>query len=360
MKITFILPEPNLSGGVRVVAIYAVYLQRLGHKVTIVSKARRWKTKLRLLIESRGMEYFKRTERSHLDNIEVERKIALHSGPIVDSDVPDADVVIATWWQTAPWVNELSPAKGKKLYFIQHDDRVWYPNDEHRSRQVAATWRLPMHRIVVSQWIADVLMQEGVTQSVLIPNGVDTANFYAFDRSRNRNLRVGFMYSRNPSKGSDIAIKAISLAKNMIPQLEVRVFGARPPTRRGILPSFVKFELRPAQKRIREIYASCDAWLFASRLEGFGLPILEAMACKTPVIGTPAGAAPELLTSGGGVLVKPENPEDMAKAIVNMSQLQENHWKKMSEAAHATAKLNTWDVGARRLEDAIKRHLSQC
>ena len=360
MKITFILAELNLSGGVRVVAIYADYLQRLGHKVTVVSKARRWQKKIRLLVESRGMECFKRTERSHLDSIEVEQKITLHSGPIVDADVPDADVVIATWWQTAPWVNDLSPAKGKKLYFIQHDERVWYPNDEHWGQQVAATWRLPMHRIVVSQWIADVLMQEGVTQSVLIPNGVDTAKFYAIDRSRNRNLRVGFIYSRNPFKGSDIAIKAISLAKDIMPQLEVGVFGERPPTGRGILPSFVKFELRPAQQRIREIYASCDAWLFASRSEGFGLPILEAMACKTPVIGTPAGAAPELLASGGGVLVKPEDPEDMAGAIVSMSQLQENRWKIMSEAAHATAKRHAWDVGARRFEDTVKRHLSRC
>ena len=117
--------------------------------------------------------------------------------------------------------------------------------------------------------------------------------------------------------------------------------------------------MRPTQQRKREIYASCDAWLFASRSEGYGLPILEAMACKTPVIGTPAGAAPELLASGGGVLVKPENPEDMASAIINMNQLQEHRWKIISEAAHATAKRHTWDVGARRFEDVVKRYLSR-
>jgi len=44
------------------------------------------------------------------------------------------------------------------------------------------------------------------------------------------------------------------------------------------------------------------------------LPILEAMACRTPVIGTPAGPAPELLGAGGGILVRPEDPADMAMA----------------------------------------------
>jgi len=67
-----------------------------------------------------------------------------------------------------------------------------------------------------------------------------------------------------------------------------------------------------------------------------------------------------LLASGGCVLVKPENPEDMSRAIVNMSQLQENRWKIMSEEAYATAKRHSWDVGARRFEDAVKRHLSRC
>ena len=68
------------------------------------------------------------------------------------------------------------------------------------------------------------------------------------------------------------------------------------------LPRDTEFHLRPPQDRIRDIYSKCDAWLFGSRSEGFGLPILEAMACRTPVIGTPAGAAPELLGDGRGIL----------------------------------------------------------
>jgi len=57
--------------------------------------------------------------------------------------------------------------------------------------------------------------------------------------------------------------------------------------------------------------------------EGFGLPI----------IGTPAGAAPELLAGVGGILVKPKNPEDMVKAIEQICQLSDAEWRAMSKTA---------------------------
>ena len=69
------------------------------------------------------------------------------------------------------------------------------------------------------------------------------------------------------------------------------------------LPPGSMFVRQPAQDMIRDIYGQCDVWLFSSRSEGFGLPLLESMACRTPVIATPAGAAPELCAGGGGITV---------------------------------------------------------
>jgi hypothetical protein len=47
--------------------------------------------------------------------------------------------VIATWWETAEWVDRLSVSKGKKVYFIQHYEAFDYLPKE----RVEATWRLP-------------------------------------------------------------------------------------------------------------------------------------------------------------------------------------------------------------------------
>jgi len=99
------------------------------------------------------------------------------------------------------------------------------------------------------------------------------------------------------------------------------------------LPKDAEYVIQPDQDKLKDFYSKCDAWLFASRSEGFGLPIVEAMACRTPVIGTPAGAAPEMLSGGTGILVKPEAPEAMAKAIERICQLPNSEWLAMSEAA---------------------------
>ena len=111
----------------------------------------------------------------------------------------------------------------------------------------------------------------------------------------------------------------------------------------------------PPQPAIAEAYAACDAWLFASRCEGFGLPILEAMACRTPVIGTPTGAAPELIGRGGGVLVGMENADSMASAIVDVVGLNEDDWRAMSDRALATAEAFNWDAATDAFEAALYR-----
>ena len=82
---------------------------------------------------------------------------------------------------------------------------------------------------------------------------------------------------------------------------------------------------------------------------------IEAMACRTPVIGTPAGAAPQLLSGAGGILVAPESQHDMAKAIIRICTMSDQEWRTMSDAAYATATGYTWDDATDRFEAALVR-----
>jgi glycosyltransferase involved in cell wall biosynthesis len=84
------------------------------------------------------------------------------------------------------------------------------------------------------------------------------------------------------------------------------------------------------------------------------LPIIEAMACRTPVISTPAGAAPEILSGGSGILVRPEDPEEMAKAIESICQLPNSKWQDLSEAAYAKVNNYTWEDATAYFEAALK------
>ena len=256
------------------------------------------------------------------------RKVDRAGGRAADrgnADVPDGDIVIATWWTTAEDAAKLSPAKGRKVYFLQHYE-IHHGLPKERVKE---TWRLPFAKIVVSDWLKNIAENEfGDTAVTVVPNGVDLQLFSSPPRGRQSRPTVGTMYSAGtPFKGTDIVLDAFEIARKRMPGLNLVSFGSQTPNSDVPLPRDAEFHLRPPQARIRDIYGKCDVWLFGSRSEGFGLPILEAMACRTPVIGTPAGAAPELLADGRGIVVPPEDPVAMAEAIIDFFTMTEEQWR---------------------------------
>ncbi|MEO6863218.1 MAG: glycosyltransferase family 4 protein, partial [Microcoleus sp.] len=313
---------------------------------------------LRSVVRGRGWEPAPVKKWCYFDNVnDLESRVIETNRPVTDSDVPDADIIIATWWETAEWVSKLSPSKGAKVYFLQHYEAFDYTPKE----RVDATWRLPMHKIAVAKWLENKARDEFGNLSVsLVPPTVDTTQFYdPLSRSGQRRGKqsvptVGMYYSITPWKGCALVIKAFKLVAERIPNLRLVAFGSgEPPAPHLPLPEGTEYEILPSQDQLKELYSKCDAWLFASKTEGFGLPILEAMACGTPVIGTPAGAAPELLAGGGGILVKPEDPEDMAKAIEQICQLSDAEWRAMSETALETVIYYTWKDSTDLFEAAL-------
>jgi glycosyltransferase involved in cell wall biosynthesis len=354
MRVTFVLAHADLSGGVRVVSIYADRLRKRGHEVVVVSRPKRQPTikeRLRSWIKGSPLPWDARqTPKTHFDGSDIDHRVIDSPRPIEAKDLPDADVVIATWWETAEWVNRLPASKGAKAYFIQHHEvHAGLPIE-----RVEATWRLPMHKIVIANWLADMARHRFGDKNVsLVPNSVDTNQFHAPPRGKQPNPTVGMMYSHVPFKGCDISLKAFDLAKQQIPELRMVAFGNRPSSPPLVLPAGTDLKVQPPQDEIRHVYAGCDAWLFASRSEGFGLPILESMACRTPVIATPAGAAPELISEGGGILVHPEHPQSMAHAIVEVAEMSQDAWREMSDKAYATANRYTWEDAAERFESAL-------
>ena len=67
------------------------------------------------------------------------------------ADLPDGDAIVASSWRTAAQVAAASPRSGTPYYFIQH-----YETWDGSEQEVDATWRLAMHRIVVSSWLASI------------------------------------------------------------------------------------------------------------------------------------------------------------------------------------------------------------
>jgi glycosyltransferase involved in cell wall biosynthesis len=358
MRITFVLPHADLSGGVRVAAIYAQGLLRRGHEVVVISTPRHTPSltdSVRSFLRGRGWPRQASPESSHFDDVEVPHRILECFRPVTDRDVPDADVVVATWWKTAYWVAALDARKGGKAYFIQHDERVMIPpSDPAGTTQVKATWSLPLEKIAVAQWLVDLVRPyAGGGRVWLVGNGVDAGQFHAPPRGKQTTPTVGMLYSRSAYKGCADMLQAFQAARQRVPGLRLVAFGTQSPVTGESFPPDADFHLCPDQRLLAELYARCDAWLFGSRCEGFGLPILEAMACRTPVIGTPAGAAPELLAGGGGILIDPGAPAGMADAIARVAQMSETQWRGMSDAAYRTASGCNWESATDCFEKAL-------
>ena len=355
MKITFVLAIADLSGGVRVVSIYADRLKRRGHEVTIVVRPPRaptFREKARSALTGRALPAAARMGPSHLDALDVKARYIDAHRPVTVDDVPDADVIVATWWETAEWIESFPPSKGAKAYFIQH-------YEVHANQPVARvdrTWRLPMHKITISRWLSDLARDHfGDGDVSLVPNAVDLNQFQSPPRGKQPAPTVGLMYSLVGFKGCEVGLKAFDLASRVVPRLKLVAFGNRNPTPELPLPPGAQFIQQPAQDSLKDIYGQCDAWLFSSRSEGFGLPLLEAMACRTPVIATPAGAAPEVCAGGGGILVPLDDPGAMARAIERVAAMPEAEWRCMSDKAYVTATQYTWDDATDRFEAALVR-----
>ncbi len=343
LKITFVLPFASLAGGTRVVATYASKLHTMGHDVTVVSQPRkqpkRWTTRLSRRLRHPLRRTGQGTKTPLLEFLGDRHVILDRRRPITPEDLPDADVIIATWWETAEWVAQMPQEKGKKFYLIQ-DYEVF---DQKQANRVADTFKLPLRKLAVSTYISDIIYKNhGTERCKIIPNAVDRTQFDAPSRMRNTPLTVGFVYTTVPRKRVDLTIHALELAKTKCPDLIVRAFGTSPPSSTHPLPSWIEYQANPKQDEIPKLYAACDLWLLTSDHEGFGLPLLEAMACRTPVLSTHAGAAPDLINGKNGLLL-PSDPHVFAQKISEFYRMDPAEWQHWSNAAYETIRGHTWD-----------------
>ncbi len=363
MRITLFVGRADLGGGARVIATYAERLQQRGHEVMVVARPPRTpslRERIRSAFTGRPLPAHTQPSPSYFEERNFRFHLLDQYRPATAADVPDADVVVATWWETAEWVATFPPSKGVKVYFLQGYE-IFPGISPDVAQRLDATWRLPLHKIAVAQWLVSLARDTFGDENVdLVPNSVDLNQFNAPPRTKQPVPTVGVMYSTvTYFKGCDISLQAFRLAAKRVPGLKLISFSTERPSDRLPLPEGTEFVLQPPQERIRDLYARCDAWLFGSRAEGFGLPLLESMACRTPVIATPAGAAPELLAGGGGILVKPEDSAAMAEAISTISGLSEAAWHDMSDKAHATASRYTWEDATDRFEAALRTALER-
>lgn len=95
------------------------------------------------------------------------------------------------------------------------------------------------------------------------------------------------------------------------------------------------------------VYSGAFAFLYTSLRESFGIPLLEAMACGTPVITSNTSSMPEI---GGpdAILVNPESTDDICEQLLKLES-DENFYQRQVEVGLHRAKLFSWKYTAEQL-----------
>ena len=353
MKITFVCPPLDMSGGIRVIATYAKLLQSFGHDVVIVAQPARVKGRLGRILKRLRLPALAVRPRppSHMDTSGVPVKILRRPRSVRERDVPDADVLVATWWETAEFTARMSPRKGHKAYFVQgHEVFEGQPYE-----RVVATYRSDMRKIAVAQWLVDAIARDGNRQGcAVVPNAVDRSQFFAAPRARNARPRLGTLFSEHHNKSFDIALDVIASVRKTLPDLDVVAFGQGTPVKFRDRIEGVRLTLDPAQAELREIYSSCDVWLCCSKSEGFNLMAMEAMACRTPVVSTRTGWPADAIAEGvNGALADVDDVAGLADAVLRILALDAPGWCALSDGAARTVEDSSWEHSARMFEAAL-------
>ncbi len=123
----------------------------------------------------------------------------------------------------------------------------------------------------------------------------------------------------------------------------------------GLQPGWVRWIGPVSEADKPAIYRSAAAFIFPSRYEGFGLPVLEAMACGVPVVASDTSSIPEVV-GAAGILLPPDDAEGMAGALLQLLQDAAFH-AEMRRRALAQAGRFSWEQTARRTLEAYQEAL---
>jgi len=244
--------------------------------------------------------------------------------------------------------------------------------------------------MTASKWGVEVLKNNGVTVPLyVVPGGVDHNVFNSstrkLDEKRFRFLHIGKAESR---KGTNLVIQAFNEAFQGDRKVRLSLFIDNPHLRNfdadmflnsvheglGLKYPVTNIDVRHFEDNIVNIYNSHHAAVFASKAEGIGLPIVEAMSCGLPVIVPFNSGITEYATDDNSILLKDLVEEDIhdptffagkgefgkwntpkVEDLTNkMKWVRENYDKAQAIGARAEHDMQTtysWDLAAKKLLD---------
>ena len=190
--------------------------------------------------------------------------------------------------------------------------------------------------ICASEAIRRLLLSDGIPaeRTVTVHEGIDLsrvdaappANLHAEFWLPHHAPVVGNVAALVPHKGQRHLIDAAALVVRQVPDARFIIAGEgelRSALERAVREHHLEKHVFLAGFRpdVLSLHKGFDVFVMSSVTEGLGTSLLDAMACRRPVVASTAGGIPEVVVDGEtGILVPPRDHEAMAAAIVKLLQ----------------------------------------
>jgi glycosyltransferase involved in cell wall biosynthesis len=287
MRLAYVLDRPELCGGVKVAFQHAQILHALGHRVTVLAAGER--------------PAWIRFDGDFVDT---------RSGPPA---LPPQDLLIATYWTTIEVAERLD--RGPVAHFCQGYEGD-LPHLEPVRSQIEEIYRRPLPTLVAAPHLGELVHRRFGRQSRLAPPPLDPRFRPAWRWRPHRRPWVmicGLFESH--VKGIPLALTASTRLREAGLRHRLLRVSTWPlsESERQIRPPD-RYLCHVAPRVVARAMRRCDLLLFTSgAAEGFGLPVLEAMAAGVPVV---ASTIPSLSFMGADALalVPPGDAHALADA----------------------------------------------
>jgi glycosyltransferase involved in cell wall biosynthesis len=244
-----------------------------------------------------------------------------------------ADVIAAHLYGTAIYASLAGRLIGVPVVAILHGQSDVEDTGRLRTSKAAILRLGPSKVVFVSNALRTSLVSRlrlVESRCVVIPNGVDTDLFQPGRDCRIRSqigvpedaILVGAIGNVRPAKGYEVLLHA---ARILVKRSERFYFviagecsgslGAELLELRDRLGLASRVTFLGLRSDVDALLRNLDVFVLSSLSEGFSIACVEAMACGLPVVATRCGGPQEILDERTGVLVKPNDPDELADAI---------------------------------------------
>ncbi len=281
-----------------------------------------------------------------------------------------------------PFAPAVAVAAGLRPYFVSLVGTYGLPSGRPRIEHIPLRWALQRARglpAISGYTRRRIEADTGFSHASVVPLAVRTEDFTHNnppDRENGLILSVG---ECKPRKGYDLVVEAFAHLKSVGIAKRYVIVGPCDPSSPYVqrlrsriselsLTNSVTFAGVVSQQQLVDWYHRARVVVMPYRtwksdFEGFGLVLLEANACGTPVISThESGAEEPVAHNENGVLIPPENVAVLSQAVRTLLS-DTPQWKALADGAYRRAKKMTWRRSANLLldvyADALGKHLVQ-